>query len=276
MSSRAVLLVDSDPAVQEHFHHLLRREDRRILSARDGVEALETLRHQSFDVVVAGQSRNGDDGIRLVRRVRQIQPAARVIVTGDQDPQRVVGAIRQRAYSYVHRPQGEGLPEMVAQALESSSWLDDIRVVSSLPEWITLDIRCKLDAAERTTQFLRELASDLPHHTRDDVIAALRELLMNGIEHGGKSDPRKRVRVSLIRTPKSIIGYIHDPGKGFSLDLLPHAAISNPEGAPTRHVEIRVEEGRRPGGFGILMTRNLVDELRYNERGNSALFVKYL
>ena len=79
-----------------------------------------------------------------------------------------------------------------------------------------------------------------------------------------------------MRTPHSIILHIHDPGPGFSFDFLPHAAISNPEDAPTRHVEVRAEEGKRPGGFGILMTRNLVDELVYNQRGNEVLFVKYL
>ena len=70
--------------------------------------------------------------------------------------------------------------------------------------------------------------------------------------------------------------HIHDPGSGFSLDFLPHAAISNPDGSPIRHVEIRAEQGQRPGGFGILMSRNLVDDLLYNERGNAVLFVKYL
>jgi hypothetical protein len=29
-------------------------------------------------------------------------------------------------------------------------------------------------------------------------------------------------------------------------------------------------------GFGILMTRHLVDELVYNQRGNEVLFVRYL
>ena len=60
------------------------------------------------------------------------------------------------------------------------------------------------------------------------------------------------------------------------MDSLPHAAISNPEDSPIRHAEVRAEIGKRPGGFGILMTRNLVDELMYNERGNAVLFVKYL
>ena len=49
-----------------------------------------------------------------------------------------------------------------------------------------------------------------------------------------------------------------------------------PADAPIRNVELRVEHGRRPGGFGILMARNLVDELVYNERGNEVLLVKYL
>jgi anti-sigma regulatory factor (Ser/Thr protein kinase) len=39
---------------------------------------------------------------------------------------------------------------------------------------------------------------------------------------------------------------------------------------------VRAEEGKRPGGFGILLTRNMVDDLLYNQRGNAVLFVKYL
>ena len=105
---------------------------------------------------------------------------------------------------------------------------------------------------------------------------SFRELLLNAIEHGGRYDPHKRVRASLLHTPKSIIVHIADPGKGFSLDALPHAAISNPEDSPIRHVEVRAEAGKRPGGFGILMTRSMIDELVYNQRGNAVLFVKYL
>jgi DNA-binding NarL/FixJ family response regulator len=277
VSSRSVLLIDADPGVQELVTEMLQREDRRIQAVFDGREALQRLRQGHWDVVVAGQGSNGLDGLKLVRRVRAIQPEARVIVTGDQDSQRVVAAIRERAYSYAHNPLCDSpLAEMVSQALDSGKWQDDIRVVSARPEWVSLDLRCKLEAAERTTYFLRELLSDLSHQIRDDVTAAFRELLMNGIEHGCKSDPKKRIRASLLRTSRSVIVHIHDPGQGFSLDLLPHAAISNPEDSPIKHVEVRVEEGRRPGGFGILMTRNLVDELLYNERGNAVLFVKYL
>jgi hypothetical protein len=32
----------------------------------------------------------------------------------------------------------------------------------------------------------------------------------------------------------------------------------------------------RPGGFGLLMTRQLVDEMIYSQAGNEVLLIKYL
>lgn len=277
MNASRLLVVDADPAVHELLASTLGREDRTLQDAYDGQEALAQLKHLACDVVVAGQGRNGFDAFKLLRRVHAVRPEARVILTGDADPERVIGAIRARAFSYFHKPLAPvPLADMVQQALVAECWKDDIRVVSARPDWITLDIRCKLGATERTTQFLREMQADLPPGIREDMAVAFRELLMNAIEHGGKSDPRKRVRASLLRTKRAIIGHVHDPGTGFSLDFLPHAAISNPADSPIKHAEVRLEKGQRPGGFGILMTRNMVDELLYNERGNAVLFVKYL
>jgi anti-sigma regulatory factor (Ser/Thr protein kinase) len=82
--------------------------------------------------------------------------------------------------------------------------------------------------------------------------------------------------VTYVRTTRAIVYLIQDPGKGFSFDAIAHAAIANPPGEPARHLEIRAEQGVRPGGFGILLTRNLVDELIYSEKGNEVLFIKYL
>jgi len=126
-----------------------------------------------------------------------------------------VAAIRERAYAYFHKPIPTGpLADMVQLALDATAWRDDIRVASARPEWITLEVRCKIEAAERTTQFIREMLADLEPQTAEDVAIAFRELLINGIEYGGKSDARKRVRASLLRTSRAVIAHIADPGKG--------------------------------------------------------------
>ena len=277
LSPRRLLLIDPDRSVHDFLMGLLQREDRTIRNAYGRSEALECLRAELYDLVLAGQGPDDLDGLQLVRQLHVLQPNAKIVFTGDPDPARVLRAIRAGAYSYFHSPLPTvALADMIQQALESEPSPDDILVLSARPEWITLGIRCKMDAADRATHFFRELEIALPAQVREDVVAAFRELLLNAIEHGGRYDPHKRVRASLLHTPKSIIVHIADPGKGFSLNALPHAAISNPEDSPIRHVEVRAEAGKRPGGFGILMTRNMIDELVYNERGNAVLFVKYL
>jgi hypothetical protein len=66
-----------------------------------------------------------------------------------------------------------------------------------------------------------------------------------------------------------------DPGEGFSLDEIGHAAIANPDEDPIRHVVLREAKGLRPGGYGVLLAQKL-DELIYNEKGNEVLLVKYV
>jgi len=275
VSSRQLLMVDGDPAVQELVADILKQEDRTIQGVSGGPEALDLLRTTSYDLVVADPGRNGWDGSKLVRRVHAVRPETKVILTGAQDPGKAIAALRAHAYSYFHKPLTPApFAEMVRQALNSSSWEKDIQVRSARPEWVTLEVNCKMDAAERTTQLLRELTADLPAGFSEDVTVAFHELLMNAIEHGGKSDPRKRVRVSVLRSSHSLMVHLRDPGKGFALAEMQHAAVCNPEDSPIRHVEIRAEQGQRPGGFGILMASKLVDELLYNERGNEVFFQK--
>ena len=60
---------------------------------------------------------------------------------------------------------------------------------------------------------------------------------------------------------------VKDPGEGFSLDEIEHAAIANPDDDPLRHVTLRDAKGLRPGGYGVLLARKLVDELIYSEKG---------
>jgi hypothetical protein len=69
---------------------------------------------------------------------------------------------------------------------------------------------------------------------------------------------------------------VKDPGEGFSIKEMSHAAITNPPSGPMRHEAIREQQGLRPGGFGILETQNIIDELIYGEKGNEVVLIKYL
>jgi anti-sigma regulatory factor (Ser/Thr protein kinase) len=124
-------------------------------------------------------------------------------------------------------------------------------------------------------QFLHEIV-DLPGRERDDVAGAFREMLLNAIEHGGHFDPSQYVEISYVQARHVVMCRVKDPGQGFSLEEIQHAAFANPPDDPIRHQAFRDAKGLRPGGFGVLLTRHLVDELIYGEKGNEVLLIKYL
>ena len=57
---------------------------------------------------------------------------------------------------------------------------------------------------------------------------------------------------------------------------LRHAAVNSPPYNPISHLAFREAQGLRSDGFGLLLAKNLVDELIYSEQGNDVLLVKYV
>jgi CheY-like chemotaxis protein/anti-sigma regulatory factor (Ser/Thr protein kinase) len=278
MSAHTLLLVDDNAAIHELLAAVLHPPEWQIDDAYDGLQGLALVKDRAYDVVLTDIRMPGMDGLELLHHIREIRPEAKVMVmTAASTSADIVRAIREQAFCYFSKPfSPSAVAEMITQAVHTGQWQDDIEVLSASPEWISLRLRCKMETADRLMQFVREMEMDFSPHDRDNIASAFRELLMNAIEHGGGSDPNKRVQVTYVRTTRAIIYLIQDPGQGFSFDAIAHAAIANPPGEPAKHLEIRAEQGVRPGGFGILLTRNLVDELIYSEKGNEVLFIKYL
>jgi anti-sigma regulatory factor (Ser/Thr protein kinase) len=167
-----------------------------------------------------------------------------------------------------------GAVEDVLQSAPASTL--PIEVVSARPEWVELVAPCSLAAANRIQAFVMQLEGQLPDEVRESIGHAFHELLSNAVEWGGRLDPTRKVRISCVRARRMLLYRIADPGEGFDIEHLTHAAISNPDDNPLQHAVVREEQGLRPGGLGLAITRSLVDELIYNEARNEVIFVKYL
>jgi anti-sigma regulatory factor (Ser/Thr protein kinase) len=165
--------------------------------------------------------------------------------------------------------------EVVNEAAAPTAALS-IEVISAKPEWLELVAPCTLEMADRIQSFVMHLEANLSETVREAVAQAFRELLTNAIEWGGKLDPNRTVRIACVRTPRMLLYRIADPGEGFDIDKLLHAAIMNPDDDPMHHLSVREAQGLRPGGFGLAMTLSLVDDLIYNEARNEVLLIKYL
>src|SRR5205823_11534291 len=99
---------------------------------------------------------------------------------------------------------------------------------------------------------MAHLDTDLPEEVRESVAYAFRELLLNAIEWGGKLDPKRTVRISYLRAKRMLLYRIDDPGFGFKMEGLDHAAISHP-GDPIEHMSVGERKGLLSGRFGVMI-----------------------
>ena len=274
---KLALVVDADPDVTGALSTVLKSDEWEIVPAADNQAILKRTETRSFDLIITGAKTTGREDVDLLRKVRRIRPHVRFIILTDQStPADVITAMREGAFSYFSKPfSASTLAEIVRIAMLEPPWDDGIELVSATPEWISVIARCDQKTADRLVQFFDEM-TDLPNPEKEDVSIAFREMLLNAIEHGGNFDPSQYVEVAYVRTQKMVLCRIKDPGRGFSLEEIHHAAINSPAYDPIRHVLFREAQGMRPGGYGVLMTRHLVDELVYSEKGNEVLLVKYL
>ena len=274
----SILVVDDDPVTRRLIRGLLEPAGFAVTDAADAALALAEAGRRRYDLALLDVWLPGMGGLELLEKLLDLQPALKVVImSADEAPQTLLKAIGAQAHRYVKKPvEPESLIELVRQALESPPGPPRIEVLSARPEWVELRVPCDFEAARRIQSFLAHLDTDLPPEVRESVGQAFHELLMNAIEWGGGLDPGRQVRISYLRARRMLLYRISDPGRGFSFDSLPHAAVGHVEGVPLRHVEVREEMGLRPGGFGLLMTRALVDELIYNQAQNEVVFIKYL
>jgi anti-sigma regulatory factor (Ser/Thr protein kinase) len=238
-------------------------------------DASRRLRTQAYDVIITSPVTPAARDLAMVIEAREQQPGIRTIVIAPElTAADLITALRNEVFSCFAMPVApDELRDAVVQALDADHWKNGIEVISALPNWITLRVACRRMTADRMTRYVSELAAGVPSLERNDLTTAFREVLLNAMEHGAGFDPAKVIEVAAVRTARTIVYYFKDPGPGFN-PKAPGLVATDDD--PLSHLTYREAEGKRPGGFGMLLTAKLVDEVHYNERGNEVILVKHL
>ena len=275
---KKILVVDDDQTTRHVLRKVLTSAGFSATVAKDGVDGLKALKSKRFDLLLLDVWMPEMNGLDVLAALPQEGARPRVVVmTADDTPETLLKVVREQACRYVSKPvEPEALVELLHEVLSQTGVARAIEVVSARPDWVELLVPCQRAEVDRIDSFISHLEADLPADVRESIGYAFRELLMNAIEWGGGLDPSRTVRIAFLRAKRMLLYRIADPGPGFNVEALLHAAIGHPEDDPTAHAIVREERGMRPGGFGILTVRALVDELLYNEKRNEVVFVKYL
>lgn len=120
------------------------------------------------------------------------------------------------------------------------------------------DLKCIEEAVEFVVSRC-STCEDVARKLRLNFRVSLSEALANAMIYGNGRDPSKRVRVEVVLYTGSLTARVTDEGDGFD---------------PTRVQDPCTPRNRmKVGGRGLHLMRNLMDEVRYNDRGNSVTLV---
>ena len=128
---------------------------------------------------------------------------------------------------------------------------------------ILFELPSDLALLEPVTDYLTkriEQAWFMPVDRCLSLALALREALVNAITHGNHDDPSKLVRITAEVSRHHAKFTVEDEGVGFNVNDIPH---------PRDPDNLLKSSGR-----GVLLIRSVMDETKYNDRGNRLSMIK--
>jgi DNA-binding response OmpR family regulator len=272
--SRPVLIVEDDAALGELLVEDLRDSGMCPTLLGVGKPAPDWVRRHRPDLVLLDLMLPDVDGYEVCKELklgRETNRVPVVMVTALAREQDRVRGLEVGANDYLTKPFARA---QLHAAIEGAlAWRRELERHGTEGE-----VRFEMRSHSRHLEELNQLLASLFLHTPlsqvqvQQLAMAVRELGANAIEWGHRNQADCIVTVTYRIDADKVVIVVRDHGPGFDPSDLPHAA--RPED-PLAHLPVREARRLREGGFGILMARGLVDELRYNQTGNEVRVVKY-
>jgi DNA-binding NtrC family response regulator len=100
-----VLIVEDSKPLREMLVHVLKDDDTRVDSAKDGKEALDRYYSAPYDLIITDLNMPEVTGIELIKKIREQDDLVEfIIITGYASLESAVEAIKAGAFDYIIKP----------------------------------------------------------------------------------------------------------------------------------------------------------------------------
>ena len=100
-----ILVVEDERSMREVLKILLEEEGYDVSAASDGLEGMEAVRANIFDLVITDIKMPGADGFEVLKLVKEVYPETIVImVTAFGTTESAIEAMKKGAYDYINKP----------------------------------------------------------------------------------------------------------------------------------------------------------------------------
>jgi serine/threonine-protein kinase RsbW len=259
MQRRILIIDDHDDlasALDEVFSHV----GHEVTILRSRADAIAAQNLESYDLVITDLdvdgnlppvSMNGDGPVCL--------PHMPEVAVGEH-----VKAFKLCAANYRRDDfDEEELKNLIATVLDYKiRFVDKKEVVAEMHENIEFELPSALSLMHIVLEYLLKRVEKLGvcKPEQSNLFVALDEAFVNAVKHGNKFDARKLVRITGEVSKHEARFTIEDEGEGFDVNNIPDP--------------LDPENLFKTSGRGVLFIYNIMDEVKYNDRGNRLTMVK--
>jgi serine/threonine-protein kinase RsbW len=222
-------------------------------------EAVNSPDFNNFDLVVTDLD-NIDHCVNLNGKSAACLPSN----IGSPQPDEVIKAFKISAAHYTRENFDEAeLKELFDLTLDhKAKFIDQVKAVQNIREKIEFEMPSAISLMHDILDYLMKRVEKVgvADAENSNLFVALDEAFVNAIKHGNRYNPEKLVRITADVSTKEVSFTVEDEGDGFNIAEVPDPL--NPENL------------FKTSGRGVLLIHNIMDEVKYNERGNRLTMIK--
>src|SRR6186713_529789 len=206
---KRVLAIDDEPSMTEWLKILLEHAGYEVRTALIGTRGEELFRTWRPDAVVTDMMLPDIDGIELVRKFKQLEPEAEVIViTGQGNIPRSVDAVKAGAFDFLEKPiDADRLLDKLEKAIKQKSLVDENELLKQ-----KLQDRYKFQnviGKSKKMQDVLELVESVAGSDANILIQGEngtgKELIANAIHYNSKRAKGPFIKINCAAIPKDLI-----------------------------------------------------------------------
>ncbi|HYN84886.1 MAG TPA: ATP-binding protein [Pyrinomonadaceae bacterium] len=265
MDKRRILIVDANEELRTLLSETLAELGHHVVATGDRAEAVAREDLEEFDLIISDLTDSDDGGIEIIGELKRKRLMIPIVVSSDEAQHAgVVKAFKLGAANFVRRPYDKDeLKTIVDKTLNYKlRFIEDLKVMPYVREHIEFELPSDLSLMNGVLHYLIERVARLGviRPERSNLFIALDEAFVNAVKHGNKGDQNKIVRITADLSAREARFSVEDEGEGFDPNSIPD---------PLDPANLFKTSGR-----GVLLIYNIMDEVKYNERGNRLTMIK--
>jgi serine/threonine-protein kinase RsbW len=251
---RRILIIDDHDDLATALEEVFTAVGHSVATIESRLDALDIPNFEQFDLVIT------DLDVQSDRQISLNGTAA----AADAADHEHIKAFKVSATNFTRSEFDETeLKELVATVLDyKTRHIDKKEDIQDLHEHIEFEVPSALSLMHVILEYLLKRVEKLGviKSEQSNLFVALDEAFVNAVKHGNKFDVSKLVRI-IAEVSKSEARFtIEDEGEGFDVNSIPDP--------------LDPENLFKTSGRGVLFIYNIMDEVKYNERGNRLTMIK--